>query len=161
MRNLRINILLGIFMLFVTAPAWAAWKYADSYVYFDGSGNVVGESILTCNTATPRQASGAVTQYWRQDKVDCDRLAISGTQCTYYGIIEDGQSYPIGDWLCLPNITTNSSYDKLQTDSAHLPPGMTLEHSCELVACDIAEGYFINPLIPGIYTDFSNASVPH
>ncbi|WP_250624478.1 hypothetical protein [Pinirhizobacter soli] len=161
MRNFRITILLGIFMLFVTAPAWAAWRYADSYVYFDTSGHVVGESILTCSTATPRKASGAVTSYWRQDTIDCDTQTISGYQCTFYNDIQNGHVYPVGTWICQPNIVTNSEFDKLQTNTTHLPPGMTLEQSCQLVGCDIEQVYFINPLIPGVYTDFSNASVPH
>jgi hypothetical protein len=156
------GLIATLIMLLVSTPSFAAWQYAKSYVYFDAQGTVVGQSIQNCSTAVPRKASGQVTDYWREDSVLCSNLVSYGTVCTYYDESPPpaGDVYPRGGWVCDTHGSVAEEGGKITTGYNHLPPGLSLENSCQKVGCDFREQWFISELQAGIYTDFSNASTP-
>lgn len=162
MNNKVICILFGMTVAFMSSAASAGWLYASSFQYFNASGVVVGQSILSCSTTSPRKFSGVVSSYWRQDSVLCSNLVgITGWQC-FYGVNNDNPAlYPAGTWDCTTQYTqVEKPGEKVINDVNKLPPGMSLESSCQKVGCDVRASQFIPALANGAVVDSNNSSVP-
>lgn len=158
MKLRSIALISGLVILLFSSTASAGWLYASSFQYFDATGHVVGQSLLSCSTSTPRKFSGVKSTYWRQDSILCSDLAtLAGWDCFY----TDGPGgYPTGPWDCAPHYEVYQSGGKVINDVDRLPPNMTLETSCQKVGCDVRATQFIQSLAAGAVTDFNNSSVP-
>lgn len=127
-----------VFLALASSSAFAMQNDAVSYVYFDSQGNVVGQSINTCFNANPRTYVGVWSEFYRTDTYGCTRgVSISGTSCITSlpsGGPDPGSTDPQGGTVC----TTRTSQGELPTPGfqvGHLPPGMTLEQSCDMSQC--------------------------
>ncbi len=148
---------MGLFLAIVSQKASAAWLFADSYAYFDAAGNVVGQSILTCNTANPRKASGTTSIYWRMDTTLCsNRAGIEGDLC--YQQIENNT---VIRWSCAPNVVTFQTKGVRSTRTDHLPPGLTTALSCAKVDCTLIEQQIIPDLQAGAHVAGSESLPPN
>jgi len=161
MKFRAIHLISGLLFMCFSCSAFAGWLYASSFQYFNASGTVVGQSILSCSTTTPRKFSGVISSYWRQDSVLCSDLAgISGFDCFYGSNASDPTAYPVGTWDCAPHYTVYQPGGKVTNDVNKLPPGMSLEASCQKVGCDVRANQFIQSLASGAVVDPNNSSVP-
>lgn len=152
-----IVLLLGCVLSVLSLPSWAIWVSANSFVYFDANGNVIGQSIIGC-AASPRQYEGTTSVYWREDSLNCETSSISGWQCTWLVPNIPGDVYPEGGWDCNP-IVNYVQPGNLVTGEQYLPPGMTLEESCEKAPCDEAD-QFLGQWTTAPQLDPSDVSLP-
>lgn len=155
-----------IFFAFFSTPVLAMWTSANSYVYFNAQGQVVGQSIITCNNQA-RQAAGVTSYYWREDSVVCGTNYVTGAGCIWqseappfvtpeYDI--SGGVYPIGGTICSPK-TTTSQQGKMMIPLSNLPSGMTVAQSCNIVTCFGPLDEFLG-FWPAIWYDYTNSSIP-
>lgn len=152
-----ISILLGFVFTFSASNAFAAWMYAENFTYFDASGNVIGQSLVGCSTATPRKASGVTSIYWREDVTLCDnQVGIIGESCMP-SVNNDGHI----SWVCTPNLKTFEVKGVRNVRIDHLPPGLTDAASCSRAACSIPEPPFITALQAGVHSAGSESYPPN
>jgi hypothetical protein len=149
-----ISILCGLAFTFFTSSAFAAWAYAENFTYFDASGNVVGQSLLSCSTATPRKAAGVTSIYWREDVTLCmTTVKIVGELCYR---ASDGPG-----WLCVANQIATQPSGVRNTRIDHLPPGMTDAVSCSLAACGNPTPTFLPALQSSVHIAGSESYPPN
>jgi hypothetical protein len=166
MMKRRLGIIAAFLILtLATSSASASWMIADSYVYFDASGNLIGQSVLTCDVGLGRMFSGQQSSYWRQDLVSCARSALGGVSNCLWDTTPNMDVppyhtvYPVGGWMCTAQYIQLTGQHNIGMTS-HLPPGMTLEASCQIVGCDQAQLGIVNVLAPGAHKVAVNSTVP-
>jgi hypothetical protein len=166
MKSKMNTFVLAVILTLCSSPVFSMVMTANSYVYFDAQGNVVGQSIMSCGNQA-RQAAGVTSQYWRQDSYNCDSIALTGAHCIWQASAPpdtepeynlSGGIYPIGGSVCQAEYTTTQTSVDLHPLN-YLPPGMTLEQSCNIATCDGVPDKFL-----GIWTsvsyDYTNSSLP-
>jgi len=148
------SILCGLLLSVFTSSAFAAWAYAESFTYFDVSGNVIGQSLLGCSTATPRKAAGVTSIYWREDVTLCmTSVKIVGDLCYR---ASDGPG-----WLCVASQIATQPSGVRNTRTDHLPPGMTDAVSCSLASCGNPTPTFLPALQPSVHIAGSESYPPN
>lgn len=160
MKSFRPAFLVALICFFLSSPAWAIWVSANSFVYFDAQGNVIGQSIISC-TNSIRQYEGTTSIYWREDSMNCENSTLNGWSCSWKA--ENGPSgtsvWPTGGWNCNPIVNYVQPYPPIQTSQEYLPPGMTLEQSCTKVGCDRPD-QFLGQWTTAPQADLTNSSLP-
>lgn len=149
-----ISILFGLAFTFFTSSAFAAWAYAENFTYFDASGNVVGQSLLSCNTSMPRKAAGVTSIYWREDVTLCETIVMVVGDLCY--ATTDGPG-----WSCIPKQVATQVAGVRNTRTDHLPPGMTDAASCSKAECGVPYPAFLPYLQPSVHIAGSESYPPN
>lgn len=108
-----------------SAPSKAAPFFGELIVYFDASGNLVGQHMLRCNGVQQSQGNTSAA-YYRLERFACANFTQSGYRCT-----SSGQSFS-----CQFVRSSPPPFGVVNTDYI-LPPSLSLEDSCLVAECDL------------------------
>ena len=127
MTRILILALITVSLGVVSYPSHAFPLNVSIDLYFDASGAFIGQHVVYCNG---NQQSQGTTQsiYARVEVFDCFSGYVSGYVC---------QQDHTGKVNCYWNDVAPAGAGAIDVDY-YLPPSLSLEASCQIVACDAA-----------------------